>query len=147
MNKAHALRSFGLVTVLCLVVLGVDSYVHRALPIPKPASADSLAGVVARVGLPILCDSSVVAGVTWWQSPDATLGWVKTDEYAYQGASPWRDLTPLGARADLGRQRIIFARGEAVPAQVKHELTHLECRQSDHADTALFQRIETYRGR
>jgi len=143
--KTRAWYLFGGVAVLGLGVLTLDRYVHRAVQVAAPAYADSLAGVVVRVAG--YGDSTLVHRVTWWQSPEQTLGWVDAgDAYAYQGPSQWRDLTPLGAHADLKRNRITFAKGQLRPALVKHELVHILLHLDGHP-SAVFQRVETYRGR
>jgi hypothetical protein len=142
--KKGALLLFAATAGIAGTVLVVDSYRTRPREIPAPVYADSLAGVVVRVAGS--GDSTLVHRVTWWQSPDKTLGWFKTDEYAYQGPSQWRDLTPMGAHADLQRNRITFAQGQLRPALVKHELVHILLHLDGHP-SAVFQRVETYRGR
>lgn len=136
---------FAAVTIPLLVALVLDQHRLRPRQIPTPASADSLAGVVVRVAG--FGDSALVRRVTWWQSPERTLGWFDVgEEYAYKGGPGWRDLSPIGARVDSLALTITFAKGQLVDEQIKHEIGHLALHEPHHpAD--LFRRIENYRGR
>jgi len=127
-----------------LITFGMARYGARPVQFAAPSYADSLAGVVVRIGG--RGDSAEVARVTWWQSPEQTLGWVKTDEYTYQGPSPWKDLTPIGGEADLKRFSLTFAKGQLSPELAKHELAHLLWHIGEHP-ASMFQRLEQYQGR
>ena len=145
MNR-RAVVPFVVVAALLLAALGADTWVRRPRAIPAPVTADSLAGVLARL-FPGRVDSADVGRVTWRESPDSWLGinWVRGDTYAYRGKQA--AYVPLDARADLKQFRITFAKGHARdPLLVKHELGHLLLREPDHP-AAIFQRIEGYRAR
>lgn len=143
-KKLRALPPFIAVAVIALAVLAADQYRLRPHQIEKPATADSLAGVIARV-FPGRADSSDVARMEWWLSPERILRWVPSKEYAYRGAVT-RDLAPIAAEADLARFRVTFANGQGDVELVKHEMTHLMLMQASHPEH-VFKTIEEYRGR
>ena len=145
MAQNRAVLAFLGVAAAGLAVLATDRYVHRAVQIPAPAYADSLAGVIVRVtgkG-----DSADVARVTWWQSPESWLGldWISTEPYRYRD-STLKGEAPMVAQADLARWRITFAKNQLTPFMAKHELLHLFARTGDHP-AALFGPLESYTGR
>lgn len=137
---------------------------YHAVQMAKPATADSLAGVVAR-----LCgaDSSKVADIEWRQSPLGTLERVLARTYAYRGQAYdtgdlWATVGTI-AQADLKEGSITFAArkyrpsypGGPTPADgtyaddaetVKHELMHILTAEKGHP-RKLFQVVEGYRGR
>jgi hypothetical protein len=145
--KRNAFVLFGVTAGLCLTVLVADRSVHRPRPIPKPASADSLAGVIARL-FPLQADSADVGRMTWAVSQESWLGlnWISTDAYAYRGV-PQDETAPTVGMADLNAFRITFVHGyENNPTIIAHEMLHLMLREPGHP-AATFARLESYRGR
>ena len=138
----RAIVPFVVVGAALVTVLAADTCARRPTQIAAPPYADSLAGVIVRVAG--YGDSTLA--VTWWQSPEAVLAWIDAgDTYDYQGR-PARDLTPLGARADLTTNRLTFAKGQLGVALSKHELVHLILHEPNHPPV-LFRKIESYHGR
>ena len=137
---------------------------YHAVQIAKPATADSLAGVIAR-----LCgaDSGKVAGLEWRQSPLGTLERVLARTYAYKGRAYdtgdlWATVGTI-AQSDLKEGSITFAARKYMPSYpggptpadgtyaddaetVKHELIHALTAAMGHP-RKLFQAVEGYRGR
>lgn len=137
---------------------------YQAVRIAKPASADSLAGVIAR-----LCgaDSGKVAGLAWRQSPLGTLERVLARTYAYRGQAYdtgdlWATVGTI-AQSDVKEWSITFAARKYMPyypggptpvdgtyaddaETVKHELMHVLTADMGHPQK-LFQVVEAYRGR
>jgi hypothetical protein len=141
---AAAGRPFLIVSAIAVALLATDQLVHRAVEIPAPAGADSLAGVIARL-FPGRADSAAVARVRWYQSPRRWLSWTQGEQYNYRDEQ-LSGAVVTAAEADLRRFSITFAQREAVPEIVKHELGHLLLHEAKHpAD--VFARLEAYRGR
>lgn len=133
-------------------------------PMAKPASADSLAGVIARL---FGVDSSDVSKVRWYQLNNDHTSTADPAQYAYRGPvdpranrgiaqTNWEDDTPVvtfarkvnpvgavfGAPAPLGKS------WATDPETVKHELGHAMVPDMKGGHPAeLFRLLETYRGR
>lgn len=125
-------------------------------PIPAPSSADSLAGVLARL-FPDKVDSAQVGKVHWYQSPYDGLRLVPASDYAYRHDGA-RGQTKVVGEADPRDASITFAtqRFTNAPAHswgtdpelVKHELAHLMVKGAAFSHPArVFQKLESYRGR
>ncbi len=142
MRFRRALIPFVAVAGMATLVLVADQYRLRPIGIPKPASADSIAGVVARL---VGGDSVAVGRIGWYRSPERALFWVAGEEYAYRG--PQSDLVPVTAQADLKEFAVTFAKGTERNSEIiKHELAHLLIPVVGHpAD--VFVKLEAYRGR
>lgn len=139
-----SLKPFLLVAGLGVAVLAVDTTIRRPTTVPAPATADSLAGVVARL---TGTDSALIRKVTWKQSRESYLGlnWISTDAYRYRD-SALRGDAPIAAEADLNTWTLTFAKGQMTPLVIKHELAHLMMREAGHPP-AIFAKIEAYGGR
>ena len=139
-----ALKPFLIVSAVLLALTAANIWVLRPVPIPAPVSADSLAGVLARL-FPGT-DSSAVARIHWRESPELVLRWTSGEEYAYQG--PQAAMVPIIGEADAATFTITLAKGQSGDAIVKHELAHLLVPgATPQHPAAIFQRLETYRGR
>lgn len=139
----RALVPFVAVAGFAAVVLVADQWRLKPVPIPAPATADSLAGVVARL---VGGDSAAVGRVRWYRSPERALLWVPGEEYAYKHAD-LPDMVPIAARADLKAFSVTFAKQAATDAEmVKHELAHLLIPVMGHP-VEVFVALEAYRGR
>lgn len=139
-----ALWLFFSVAGFSLLVLAVDVRRHRPVQIAPPASADSLAGVIARLFPHV--DSSAVGRIRWYRSPDAVLRWADGSDYAYRGET--RGFVPVTGQADIRAFSVTLARHESSTFVVKHELGHLLIpRGAVGHDSALFTRLESYGGR
>lgn len=132
--------------------------------IGKPASADSLAGVLARL-FPQLVDSAAVDRIQWRQSPELKVGTAPADVYQYRTNEPQDRFTmvPLIAKAerDHGIPFVTFAARNwpnpngswaEDPEVVKHEMFHAMSNNKkdwrhDPSRSPLFRTLEDYRGR
>lgn len=121
-------------------------------PLARPTSADSLAGVVARV---VGGDSTRLGSVIWLSAP--SLGWGSVEPFAaYRpGWGRWKGsgrFVKIAARTYLGPRWwrpviiVIAQRYVAHPGVIKHELAHALLGTPTHPP-ALFSRIEAYAGR
>lgn len=141
----RALMIFAAVAAVCLVAMGTDRYVHRAVEVAVPSYADSLAGVVVRVVPEIAADSTDVGRVRWYVSGDRWLSWTQGDQYDYRGGS-MPSAVVTACEAVIAPMTITCATGQLTVEMAKHELAHLLWRTGLHPDSA-FARIEAYRGR
>lgn len=129
---------------------------YKAVPTTKPASADSLAGVLSRL-FPGKVDSAGVGNVHWRQSPYDGLWKESARTYGYRGDGARGDVIIRGA-ADPWDNSITFATKHfqnappqswgTDPEMVKHELAHLLVQGVGRTHPAdVFQKLEAYRGR
>ena len=122
--------------------------------IPKPALADSLAGVVARL---TGGDSTQVGKIHWQQSDARSLGNAPAREYGMGSGS-----LPVIARTSPDRSTITFATQHYLPwpdgtlpppksiaddpEMLKHELYHAETGDMGHT-SPLLAALMNYRGK
>lgn len=139
----RAVVPFAVIVALLFAALGADIWYRRPHEVPAPPYADSLKGVVVRVGG---CGDSTRV-ITYWQSPDRWLGmrWISSAPYRYRDSSLTGDV-PIVGEADIARRRITVAAHQMTPALVKHEMVHVLCRIDGHP-AELFSRVESYHDR
>lgn len=140
-----------------------EALTGKAEPVQQvrpPASADSLAGVIARL-FPGT-DSAAVGRIKWLQSPRYDFGTVNGSEYAYRGGgAPER----MVAKANPKDNSLTFGMryyGPSVPPDswmndprmVKHEMAHLmvpqaldDLKRGRSHNQALFGLLDSYHGR